>query len=74
MNIEINVPNIELFAKALNNAIITYGDLLSSIQYELEVHNKYQHLANLPYEELLARFNVLKDVYFQVEEIERGKN
>ena len=74
MNIEINVPNIELFAKALNNAIITYGDLLSSIEFNLEIPNKYQGLADLPYSELLARFNCLVDFYDKIERIEKEYN
>lgn len=31
MKIEIEISDIELFAKALNNAFIAYGDIVSSI-------------------------------------------
>ena len=71
MTINIEVSDIELFAKALNNAIVSYGDILSSAKFELDLPLKYEHLFQLSDKELEDRFAILKDVYFQVERIER---
>lgn len=75
MKIEIEVDDIEVFAKALNNAFLAYGDIVSSINcLGLEPHLstiKYLPLMELPAEELDRRYNTLKDVYLQVEAKEK---
>ena len=72
MKITIEVDNVELFAVALNNAIATYGDMLSSIYFNCEVPLKYEKLKAIPNLELNERFNCLVGVYKQVEEMERN--
>lgn len=74
MKIEIQVSDITLFAKAFNNALVSYGDILSSLRFGLEVPSKYDGLASLSQKELDDRFNELKQVYFQVENIEKEYN
>lgn len=71
MKIEIEVEDISLFAKALNNACASYGDIIWGIYIGCEVPRKFELLKKLPYEELQARMNCLKDVYRQVEENEK---
>lgn len=70
MKITIEVEDITLFAKALNNAIIAYGDITWGIFLGCEVPDKFAPLKGLPEGELKARVNCLKDVYRQVEELE----
>ena len=74
MIIEIEVDDIEVLAKALNNAFLAYGDIISSINLGLEPQLssvKYLPLMDLPFEELDRRYNTLKDVYLQIEAKEK---
>lgn len=71
MKIEIEVKDISLFAKALNNACISYGDVIWGIYIGCEVPNKFDPLKKLSEEELKARIDCLKDVYRQVENMEK---
>lgn len=70
MKIEIEVENIELFAKALNNAYLAYHYIVSSIELGCEIPSKFYSLSYLPEEELHKRRNCLRDVYMQIEKIE----
>lgn len=63
MKIEIEVEDISLFAKALNNALITYGDVVWGVYLGCEVPSKLEPLKKIPYEELKGRIECLKDVY-----------
>ena len=74
MTINIEVSDIELFAKALNNAIVSYGDIISSLRFGLKIPIKFESLHQLSDMELENRFNELKQVYFQVENIEKEYN
>ena len=74
MKIEIEVKDIETLAKALNNALSAYGDICSSIAFGAEPQinkNKFSELKTLPEEELKNRFYELKDIYLQIEVLER---
>ena len=71
MKIEIEVEDISLLAKALNNACVAYGDIVWSVYLGCEVPSKFDPLKKLSQKELEARINCLKDVYRQVEEIEK---
>ena len=74
MIVEIEVDDIELFAKALNNATIAYWDICSSIFLGCKPQvgsKKFLPLIDLPDGELEQRFAVLKDVYEQIEEKEK---
>lgn len=74
MKIEIEVSDIELFAKALNNAFLAYWDITSAIDLGLDPQirtTKFLPLGELPDGELKNRFEELERVYLQVEEIER---
>ena len=74
MIIEIEIDDIELFAKALNNATIAYWDICSSIFLgcDPQINSmKFLPLSELSDGELENRFNILRDVCEQVEEKEK---
>ena len=75
MKIEIEVSNIELFSKALNNALVAYRDIVTCINVfgiDPQISSKeFTKLADLPAKELTGRLNELKQVYLQIENIER---
>ena len=74
MKIEIEVTDIELFIKALNNAFVAYWDIVSAIDLGCEPQirvTKFLPLSELPNGELKNRFEELERVYLQVEDIER---
>ncbi len=76
MKIEIEVTDIELFAKALNNAFLAYWDIITAIDLGLEPQvraTRFLPLGELPDGELKNRFEELERVYLQVEDIERRK-
>ena len=70
MKIEIEIENIELFAKALNNACLAYHYIVSSIELGCEIPSKFVPLLDLSEEELHKRRSCLRDVYVQIEKIE----
>jgi hypothetical protein len=72
MKIEIEVPDITTAAKAINNAMVAYGDIIYSVILGCEVPQKFQPLANLDEEELVKRFDCLKGICQQLEEIEKN--
>lgn len=71
MKITIEVNDIELFAKGLNNAIATYGDVVYAIDICCEVPKRFEALKTIPFKDLSARYNCLVDVYEQVRQIEK---
>ena len=74
MKIEIEVTDIELFAKALNNAFLAYWDIVTAIGLGCEPQIrtvKFMPLGALPNGELKNRFEELERVYLQIEDIER---
>ena len=71
MKITIEVPNIKLFAKAFNNAVAACGETYWSICMGCNVPSRFEPLKTVPEEELVARFKCLRDVYEQVEAIEK---
>lgn len=71
MKIEIEVNDIELFAKGFNNAIIAYGDIVRSINLGCEIPYKLEALKTISYEDLSLRCGCLIDVYRQIEKIEK---
>lgn len=71
MKIEIKVDDISLFTDALNNAVATYGNIIFAIYLCCDIPQEFKKLKEIPFEELQKRFDCIKDVYNQVEEIER---
>lgn len=74
MKIEIEISDIELFAKALNNAFLAYWDIVTAIDLGCEPQirtTRFLPLGELPDGELKNRFEELERVYLQVEDIER---
>lgn len=72
MKVEIEVEDISLFAKGLNNACVCYGDVLYGIFLGCEIPSKLEPLKNISYEELQARFDCVKAVYKQIEKMENS--
>ena len=72
MKIEIEVTDITTAAKAINNAMVAYGDIIYSVILGCEVPQKFQPLSKLDEEELTKRFDCLKGIYKQLEEIEKN--
>lgn len=74
MKIEIEVSDLELFGKALNNAFLAYWDIIHAINLGCEPQIKttrFLPLGELPDGELKNRLEELEKVYLQVEDIER---
>lgn len=71
MKIAIEVKDIELFAKGLNNAIATYGHIIRCVDLGCNIPSQFEVMNKIPFEELRARYNCLIDVYEQVELIEK---
>lgn len=74
MKIEIEVSNLELFGKALNNAFLAYWDIIHAINLGCEPQvraTRFLPLGELPDGELKNRLEELEKVYLQVEDIER---
>ena len=74
MEIILNINDIELLAKALNNAFLAYQDIISTISLGISPQinsNRFEGLSNLSEEELKKRYEELKNIYFQIEDIER---
>lgn len=72
MKIEIDIPDITTASKAINNATATYGEIISTIMLGCEVPNRFAPLAQLSDEELTKRFNCLKSICEQLEEMENN--
>ena len=74
MKIEIEVSNLELFGKALNNAFLAYWDIVHAIDLGCDPQvraTRFLPLGELPDGELKNRLEELERVYLQVEDIER---
>lgn len=70
MKIQLEVDDITLFATALNNAIVSYGDVVCAIMLGCEVPSKLEPLKKIPFEKLEERMMCLKGIYRQIEKIE----
>ena len=71
MKIVIEINDVELFAKSLNNAIAAYGNIISAIDLGCEVPLMFDVLKTINFENLQERYNCLIDVYKQVEHMEK---
>jgi len=71
MKITIEVKDIELFSKGLNNAIAAYGDIIYAIGIGCEIPSAFEGLKAIPFDNLRTRYNCLVDAYKQVEQMEK---
>ena len=67
----IETENLSELLDGLNNAIISYKDVISSIQFGCNVPAKLEVLRNISEEKLLGRYNSLTSVYKQLLEYEK---
>ena len=72
MKFEVETHDITILAKALNNAVIGYSDIITALYLGCDPAAPHlKPLENVPYEELQKRLEALNGLYLQVEEIER---
>ena len=72
MVIEIETHDITTLAKALNNAVIGYHDVITALYLGCDPSAPHlRPLENIPYEELQKRLETLTDLYYQIEDKEK---
>ena len=72
MKIEIETHDITTLAKALNNAVIGYNDIITALYFGCDPSAPHlRPLENIPYEELQKRLEALNGLYCQIEDLER---
>ena len=71
MKITIDVPDISLAAKALNNAVVAFGEACWTHWCECHLPERLAPMKNLSQEEVKERFNIVKSICEQVEAIEK---
>lgn len=74
MKIEIEISDLELFVKALNNSLAVYGCAVRSRQLGCELgysSNVREAFDKIPEEELVKRWQELKQMYKQIETLEK---
>ena len=72
MKIKIEISDITIASKAINTALAAYGDIVSRIVIGCEVPQRFALLTQLSDEELTKRFDCLKSIYNQIEEMEKN--
>ncbi len=71
MLVTIEIPDITAAAKAMNNATIAYGNVLSSAMLGCQVPKEFEFLYDFSDEELKNRYECVKSIYEQIEDMER---
>lgn len=71
--IEIEIENITLFATALNNACISFSDIVFRTFWGMDLPTKLEKLSTIPEEDLQDRLICLKDMYEQIIKIEKER-
>ena len=71
--IELEIEDITSFAIALNNACISFSDIVFRTFWGMDLPTKLEKLSTIPEEELQDRFICLKDMYEQITKIEKEK-
>ena len=72
MKFEVETHDITTLAKALNNAVIGYNDIITALYLGCEPAAPHlRPLENIPHEELHKRLEALNGLYCQVEDLER---
>lgn len=72
MKIEIEISDIKTAVDAINNAAVAYGDIIFTIMTGCAIPKALEPLTKISEEELTKRFNCLKQIYGQLEEIEKN--
>ena len=72
MKFEVETHDITTLAKALNNAVIGYHDVITALYFGCDPSAPHlRPLENIPYEELQKRLEALNGLYCQIEDLER---
>lgn len=72
MKIVIDIPDITLTVKALNNAVAAFGEACWTASMNCDLPSQLQELGNLNLEELKSRFMAAKHILEQLEYFERN--
>ena len=72
MKIEIEVPDITTAAIAMNNAVAAYGKIVYAIMIGCDVSKEFEPLFDLEPDVLKERYRCLRNMYEQIETIEKG--
>lgn len=70
MIIELEVADISMAAKAINNAAAAYGRILCAVMLGCEVPNGFEALCELTDDECRTQILCLKDIIRQIDNIE----
>ena len=72
MKVELEVEDLDLLLKGLNNSLITYHEICSCVFLGCDIpFSSLRPLKNLPYEELEQRLLSVKNIYSQLEQLEQ---
>lgn len=74
MKVTIEIPDIKTACDALNNAIATYGNTISTIKLCCDLPKTIEPLRQVDEHQLTQRFDCIVNIYKQMEEIERELN
>lgn len=69
MKITIEIPDVALAAKALNNATASFGETCWAAMFNMNLPKKLEPLASLDAEELKRRYMIVKDIAEQIEAV-----
>lgn len=72
MKIELEVPDITTAAIAMNNATIAYGKIIYAAILGCDVPEEFNPLLDLEPDILKERYQCLRNMYEQIETIEKG--
>ena len=68
MQITLNIENLDILVKGLNNAVISFGNVASALLLHCDVPKNLEPLQTLPEEEIRKRFDAVLNIYKQLEE------
>lgn len=71
MKCEVKVTDITMLCDGLNNAMISFGDIIGGIIFGLDVPDVFKELAGLQIEDLKPRIEAVKDIYSQLLDYEK---
>ena len=74
MKIEIEVEDLKTLIDGLNNAIISYNEVVMALYLCCEVPSRLAPLKTIPFEDLRERQKALGAIYEQLIQIEKGEN
>ena len=71
MLVTLEIPDITMAAIAMNNATIAYGNIVYAASLGCSVPKEFEHFKELDEDKLMKRYQRVKSIYEQIEDIER---